>query len=76
MTEGISQSGLEIKLNPSKEDSKNPAKSIKKGKTMSWLTIVSFLLFISLFIFGINANEPQRVLEQAWNICLDCIGIG
>ncbi|MCX5869060.1 MAG: CD1871A family CXXC motif-containing protein [Deltaproteobacteria bacterium] len=25
---------------------------------------------------GIATNEPQRVLEQAWNICLDCIGIG
>jgi len=43
---------------------------------MERLTIFSLLLFMSLFLFGINANEPQRVLEQAWNICLDCIGIG
>lgn len=39
-------------------------------------TLYAFLFFMALFLFGINANEPQRVLEQAWNICLDCIGIG
>jgi hypothetical protein len=49
---------------------KLPEKSINK------ITIISFILFLSLFIFGINADEPKRVLEQAWNICLDCIGIG
>jgi len=47
-----------------------------KKQTFSRLTIFSFFFFLSLFLFGINANEPQRVLEQAWNICLDCIGIG
>jgi len=45
-------------------------------RRISKLTIFSFILFLSLFLFGINANEPNRVLEQAWNICLDCIGIG
>lgn len=38
--------------------------------------------FIAIFIFlilgaiGISAGEPSRVLEQATQICLSCIGIG
>ncbi len=48
----------------------------KEKKRLSRIMIVSFLFFLSLFFFGVNVNEPQRVLEQAWNICLDCIGIG
>ena len=51
-------------------------KNKENPKPISRLTIFSFVFFISLLLFGINANEPQRVLEQAWNICLDCIGIG
>lgn len=34
------------------------------------------VFFLLLFMVGISTNEPQRVMEQAWNICLDCIGIG
>ena len=48
----------------------------KEKKRLSKVTMISFILFLSLFLFGVNVNEPQRVLEQAWNICLDCIGIG
>jgi len=33
-------------------------------------------IFLLLFLFGIGVNEPTRVLEQAWSICLSCIGIG
>ncbi|MEA3468445.1 MAG: CD1871A family CXXC motif-containing protein [Thermodesulfobacteriota bacterium] len=47
-----------------------------KKKKLNKITLLSFIVFLSLFIFGINANEPQRVLEQSWNICLECIGIG
>ncbi len=38
--------------------------------------------FIAIFIFlvlgavGISLGEPSRVLEQATQICLSCIGIG
>lgn len=37
-----------------------------------------FLLafFLLLFLAGIALGEPTRVLEQAWTICLSCIGIG
>lgn len=37
---------------------------------------VPLTFFLILLLVGIAVNEPQRVLEQAWNICLDCIGIG
>jgi len=51
---------------------KNKSPKLKISKR----TLFSIILFLSLFLFGINANEPGRVLEQAKNICLDCIGIG
>lgn len=47
-----------------------------KKSGVSRLTILSFIIFLSLFLFGVNVNEPRRVLEQAWNICLECIGVG
>jgi len=37
---------------------------------------VPLAFFVILFLIGIALNEPQRVLEQAWQICLDCMGIG
>jgi energy-coupling factor transporter transmembrane protein EcfT len=37
---------------------------------------IPLAFFLILLLFGIAVNEPRRVLEQAWNICLDCIGIG
>jgi hypothetical protein len=33
-------------------------------------------IFLLLFMTGIALGEPTRVLEQAWSICLSCIGIG
>lgn len=32
--------------------------------------------FLILFSIGVAVDEPGRVLEQAWQICLSCIGIG
>ena len=38
--------------------------------------------FVAIFIFlvfgaiGISLGEPSRVLEQATQVCLSCIGIG
>ena len=34
------------------------------------------LFFLTLLLAGIAVGEPSRVLEQAWQICLSCIGIG
>ncbi|RUM39949.1 MAG: hypothetical protein DSY80_11115 [Desulfocapsa sp.] len=61
---------------PSKKDSKKSVSDNVKDRKINKFTLASLALFLALFIFGINAGEPQRVLEQAWNICLDCIGIG
>jgi hypothetical protein len=48
--------------------------SRKKSKIVSHF--LPLLFFLAIFFVGVAVNEPQRVLEQAWNICLDCIGIG
>ncbi len=32
--------------------------------------------FLILWLAGIALGEPNRVLEQAWQVCLSCIGIG
>jgi len=47
-----------------------------KNTRLRFATLLPLIVFLALFLFGVNAGEPQRVLEQAWNICLDCIGIG
>ncbi len=51
-------------------------KKQKNRKSINGSTVVAFVIFLALFVFGVNANEPGRVLEQAKSICLDCIGIG
>jgi hypothetical protein len=40
------------------------------------LPFVITLLFIAMWVAGVFFNEPGRVLEQAKQICLSCIGIG
>ncbi|GAB4339143.1 MAG: hypothetical protein Kow0089_11740 [Desulfobulbaceae bacterium] len=38
--------------------------------------LVLIAIFLAMFLAGIATGEPTRVLEQAWSICLSCIGIG
>lgn len=38
--------------------------------------IATLSFFILLWLIGMNSGEPRRVLEQAIQICLSCIGIG
>ncbi len=38
--------------------------------------LIVIFLFLLLALAGIAFNEPHRVLEQAWQVCLSCIGIG
>ncbi len=33
-------------------------------------------IFLIIWFIGISLNEPGRVLEQAIQTCLSCIGIG
>lgn len=37
---------------------------------------VAIFIFLVLGAVGISLGEPSRVLEQATQICLACIGIG
>lgn len=37
---------------------------------------VVILIFVILGAIGISLGEPSRVLQQATQICLSCIGIG
>lgn len=37
---------------------------------------VAIFFFLLLGVIGISLGEPSRVLEQASQICLSCIGIG
>jgi hypothetical protein len=43
------------------------------SRSTSFLVI---LFFLGLLLTGIASGEPERVLEQAVQICLSCIGIG
>lgn len=45
-------------------------------KTIRKAPLITIALFLTLAMIGISLNEPNRVLEQAWQVCLSCIGIG
>ncbi len=47
-----------------------PTHSIRKAP------FITIAIFLALALLGISLNEPNRVLEQAWQVCLSCIGIG
>ena len=38
--------------------------------------LIAIFIFLVLGAVGISLGEPSRVLEQATQICLSCIGIG
>ncbi|MDG4475814.1 CD1871A family CXXC motif-containing protein [Thiovibrio frasassiensis] len=45
-------------------------RSLRKGP---FVVIPAFLF---LWLIGVATGEPSRVLEQALQVCLSCIGIG
>jgi hypothetical protein len=54
---------------------------MKQNKTIKHQDIriapfVALFIFLILGVIGISLGEPSRVLEQATQICLSCIGIG
>lgn len=49
---------------------------MKKAFTLRRVPFFLLAFFLLLFLAGIALGEPTRVLEQAWTICLSCIGIG
>jgi len=48
----------------------------KRGKTVRIAPFVTILIFLVMGIAGIMTGEVNRVLEQAVQVCLNCIGIG
>ena len=51
-------------------------KSEKVSKQVRVAPFVTILFFVIMGIFGIMTGEVSRVLEQAVQVCLSCIGIG
>ena len=51
-------------------------KSEKVSKKVRVAPFVTILFFVIMGIFGIMTGEVSRVLEQAVQVCLSCIGIG
>jgi hypothetical protein len=52
-------------------------KNKKEAKTNIQIApFVVIFLFLVLGVIGISLGEPSRVLQQATQICLSCIGIG
>lgn len=55
---------------------------MKKQKAKATKQKIKIAPFVAIFIFlvlgaiGISFGEPARVLQQATQICLSCIGIG
>jgi hypothetical protein len=49
----------------------------KKAKhTIRIAPFVVIFIFLVIVTIGIGLDEPSRVLQQATQICLPCIGIG
>jgi hypothetical protein len=53
-----------------------------KRKSQAQASKLRIAPFVTIFVFlvlgavGISLGEPSRVLEQAKQVCLSCIGIG
>ncbi|MDX1776798.1 MAG: CD1871A family CXXC motif-containing protein [Desulfobulbales bacterium] len=50
--------------------------SEKKSERVRIAPFVVIIFFLIMGIFGIMTGEVTRVLEQAVQVCLSCIGIG
>lgn len=48
----------------------------KQDQPIRKAPFVTISMFMLMGMAGIWLNEPGRVLEQAWQVCLSCIGIG
>jgi hypothetical protein len=52
------------------------AESEKESKRVRVAPFITILFFLIMGILGIMTGEVSRVLEQAVQVCLSCIGIG
>jgi len=49
---------------------------VVKNDQIRIVPFAAIFFFLLLGAIGISLGEPSRVLEQATQICLSCIGIG
>ncbi len=54
----------------------NRKKDKVSQRKMRRAPFVVIIIFFILGAIGISLGEPSRVLQQATQICLSCIGIG
>ena len=52
------------------------SESEKKPKRVHVAPFIIIMFFLIMGILGIMTGEVSRVLEQAVQVCLSCIGIG
>jgi hypothetical protein len=52
------------------------AKVRKKARRVRLAPFITITIFLIIGILGIMTGEVRRVLEQAVQVCLSCIGIG
>jgi len=50
--------------------------SSKEGRKIRKAPFAVLSFFLLVWLIGVATGEPARVLEQAIQICLSCIGIG
>ncbi len=48
----------------------------KKAITIRRAPFLLITIFLLMGLTGIMFKEPSRVMHQAWQVCLSCIGIG
>ena len=51
-------------------------KTRKENYKVRKAPFVIILIFLIIGMIGVATGEPGRVLEQAVQVCLSCIGIG
>lgn len=48
----------------------------RSGRRVRRAPVVVLAGFLLLWMVGVATGEPARVLEQAMQVCLSCIGVG
>lgn len=52
------------------------SRDLRKKRPIRKPPFVVISAFLLLWLIGVATGEPARVLEQAVQVCLSCIGIG
>jgi len=51
-------------------------RDLRKKRPLRKPPFAVITVFLLLWMIGVATGEPARVLEQAVQVCLSCIGIG